>query len=203
MRTPGTAVPDALTGYCGGTKPTPKTPGLSGTAPRCVAAVAGGVPFRTSRPKCRTSRRFRGRTGGIARARRSPCTPPWLPGSTRPSRGKKGRGPLPSSWQNVARSAFGCPSGARSFRPACARLARYQSPAAPLTRGFVGGVPSKLPPEPRNIPSWSAWWHPCNYALRNYMGVIFSHRGQIRKRRFLILGSPAGLARRSGQPTLR
>jgi hypothetical protein len=143
------------------------------------------------------------RTAGIARARRSLCILPWLPGSTRPSRGKKGRGPLPSSWQNAAKSAFGCPSGARSFRPACERLARYQSPAAPLTRGFVGGVPTKLPPERRNIPSWSAWWHPCNYAVRNYMGVIFPHRGQIRKRRFLILGSPAGLAGHSGRPTLR
>ena len=62
----------------------------------------GDAHARSSRPRCRTSRRWPGRTRGSPRARRSPGTPPWPPGWTRPARGRRGRDRRRGSWRSPA-----------------------------------------------------------------------------------------------------
>ena len=64
--------------------------------------AGGGAPARSCRPRCRTSRRWPGRTRGSPRGPRSPGTPPWPHGWRRLAQERTGQGPRPCSWPEPA-----------------------------------------------------------------------------------------------------
>ena len=67
---------------------------------------SGAAHARSCRPRCRTSRRWRARTRGSPRARRSRGTPPWPRGWTPPARGRTDRGRRRGSSRSPASCAL-------------------------------------------------------------------------------------------------